>query len=79
MHESSKRRATAELRLLQTEQVWRNESGELKAESILADTSKVVAKIQTVNSVQQRANLDVIRQQVEACISGVPVHYAHSQ
>jgi len=80
MHESSKRRATAELRQLQTEQIWRREAGELQSESILADTSKVVSKIEKVNGVRQRANLDVIRQHIEACISpNVAIDYAQSQ
>ena len=79
MHESSKRRATAELRQLQTEQIWRRESGELQTESILADTSNVVTKISSVNSVQQRANLDVIRQHIEATVCGGKVEYAPRQ
>jgi len=78
MHESSKRRASAELRQLQTEQIWRRESGELKDESVLANTSKVVTKLESVNSVRQRANLDVLRQHIELCISP-NVEYAQSQ
>src|SRR5207302_2106369 len=70
MHESSKRRAMADLRQLQTEQLWRGEFGvETPGLSILADASKVDLKVQTFKSVQERANLDVLRQHIEAFIS----------
>ena len=45
MHESSYRRAVAELRVLQTEQLWRRENEELQDEPVLANTAKVVAAL----------------------------------
>jgi hypothetical protein len=70
MHESTHRRATADLRQLQTEQIWRRESSEgLEQESILADTAKVILKLNQSSTLQQRANLDVLRQQIEGFIA----------
>ena len=47
MHESSYRRAVAELRVLQTEQLWRRENEELQDEPVLANTAKVIAALST--------------------------------
>ncbi|MEO8099310.1 MAG: hypothetical protein ABI811_16520 [Acidobacteriota bacterium] len=47
MHESTYRRAIAELRLLQTEQMWRRENDELLDEPVLVNTAKVVAAVST--------------------------------
>ena len=69
MHESSHLRASSSLRQLQTEQSWRQENQECHQQSILADTKSVVSRLGQNNAVEQRANLDVLRQHIEAFIA----------
>ncbi|HEY3743811.1 MAG TPA: hypothetical protein VGL53_28395 [Bryobacteraceae bacterium] len=69
MHESAQRRAMADLRQLQTEQLWRRENKVGEHESILADTTKVELRAGQRNATQQRANLDVLRQHIESFIA----------
>jgi hypothetical protein len=57
MHESSHRRAMADLRQLQTEAVWRRESRELPEESILVNTAQVATRLGHLSAVDQRASL----------------------
>jgi hypothetical protein len=73
MHESSHRRAMADLRKLQTEQLWRQENQECEEESILTDTKNVISRLRNDNAVEQRANLDVLRQHIEAFIAPPPL------
>ena len=74
MHESSHRRASADLRQLQTEQLWRRGKEELQDESILADTTKVEVKLTQHQAIKERANLDIVRQHIEACINSPLPH-----
>jgi hypothetical protein len=73
MHESSHRRASSELRHLQTECAWRQaNSGDEDCEdteSILVDTAKVTIKRNHSSALKQRAKLDVVRQNIEAFIA----------
>ena len=69
MHESSHRRAFAELRRLQTEQAFRGETQELKADSILVDANKIITRLGHLNVIEQQANLNVIRQHIELCLA----------
>jgi hypothetical protein len=73
MHESSHRRAMGDLRKLQTEQLWRQENQECQEESILTDTKNVVSRLRNDNAVEQRANLDVLRQHIESFIAPPPL------
>jgi hypothetical protein len=76
MHESSHRRASAELRHLQTECLWRKNSEQnpgKDAESILVDTAKVTIKQNHSKALKQRASLDAFRQQIEAFIAPPPL------
>jgi hypothetical protein len=73
MHESSHRRAMADLRKLQTEQFWRQENQECEEESILTDTKNVISRLRNDNAVEQRANLDAFRQQIESFIAPPPL------
>ena len=66
MHESTHRQATAELRRLQSEQLWRQENDGLEAQSILTDTQTVVGRLRKDRGVEERANLDVLRQRIES-------------
>jgi hypothetical protein len=79
MHESSHRRAMADLRQLQSEQLWRQENQELQEESILTDTKNVAGRLRKDNAVEQRANLDVLRQHIEAFITPPPLARNHHQ
>jgi hypothetical protein len=47
MHESSHRRAMAELRRQQTEDIWRRENQELLEESVLVDTGSILTRLGT--------------------------------
>ena len=53
MHESSHRRAVAELRRLQTEEVWRRENQELQDESVLVNTGEVMTALSIRNAREQ--------------------------
>ena len=72
-HESTHRRASASLRQLQSEQLWRRENQELQEESILTDTKNVLGRLRHDNAVEQRANLDVLRQHIESFIAPPPL------
>ncbi len=74
MHESSHRRASADLRQLQTGQLWRRGKEELQGESILLDTTKVQMKLTQHQAIKERGNLDILRQHIEACINS-PLPY----
>ena len=65
MHESTHRQATAELRRLQTEQLWRQENQGLADESILTDTRVILSRLRKDKGVEERTNLDVLRQRIE--------------
>src|SRR5450432_3497915 len=73
MHESSHRRAIADLRKLQTEQLWRNESQQCIDESILADTAQVAAQVGANERAKKKANEAMILEQMEAFCAPPPV------
>jgi hypothetical protein len=73
MHESSHRRSIADLRKLQTEQLWRNESQECIDASILADTAQVSASVRTSEDAKRKANEAMILEQMEAFCAPPPV------
>ncbi|HEY3743884.1 MAG TPA: hypothetical protein VGL53_28770 [Bryobacteraceae bacterium] len=70
MHESSHRRASSELRHLQTECLWRqNNDQNPDEESILVDTAKVTIKRNHAKVLKERASLDVVRRNIESFIA----------
>ncbi|HEY3744271.1 MAG TPA: hypothetical protein VGL53_30720 [Bryobacteraceae bacterium] len=76
MHEASHRRASAELRHLQTECLWRqsnNQNPDEDSNSILVDTAKVTIKQNHSKALKQRASLDAFRRQIEAFIAPPPL------
>ncbi|HEY3738544.1 MAG TPA: hypothetical protein VGL53_01810 [Bryobacteraceae bacterium] len=76
MHEASHRRASAELRHLQTECLWRQSDDpnpDKDSNSILVDTAKVTIKHNHSKALKQRASLDAFRQQIEAFIAPPPL------
>ena len=73
MHESSHRRAIADLRKLQTEQLWRNESEQCLDESILAETAKVAEVVRANEQAKTKANEAMILRQMEAFSAPPPV------
>jgi hypothetical protein len=73
MHDSTRRRAIAELRQLQTEALCRTEVQQVVDESILTDTTKAVIKLRRTDEIEQKANLHVLRQHIEACIAPPPL------
>lgn len=73
MHESSQRRATSDLRQLQTEALWRRANKEPAKVSVLAGTAQITARLGRLNAVDQKANLDFLRQHIEAYIAPPPL------
>ena len=69
MHESSHRRALADLRRLQTDQAFRHETKELQPASILVDADQIITRLGRLNALEQSANLNVIRQHIELCMA----------
>jgi hypothetical protein len=69
MHESTHRRSTAELRKLQTEQLWRQVNEACLEESALTETAKVTLQLGKRNALNERAGLDHARQMLETFIA----------
>ncbi|HEY3738444.1 MAG TPA: hypothetical protein VGL53_01305 [Bryobacteraceae bacterium] len=70
MHESSHRRASSELRHLQTECLWRQSNDQNPDdESILVDSAKVTIKRNHAKVLKERASLDIVRRNIESFIA----------
>ena len=72
MHESSHRKALAELRLLQTEQVWRREHQDLTEESVLVDTGKIMKYLRQRNAVEEKELSNLAERKIIAYITAPP-------
>ena len=68
MHESSHRKATAELRLLQNEHVWRREHQDLNDESILVSAAPIMASLRAKSADQAREIRELAAQQLDEFI-----------
>jgi hypothetical protein len=73
MHETSARRATAELRLLQTEQTWRRENKEIPKSPVLADTMRIIKKFGEMSVTESKVNDAAMRDALEAMLVRPPI------
>jgi len=69
MHESTHRRATAELRQLQTEEMWRRSNEDIPQSSVLIDTIRIIRKFGQLNVVEQKVSDAGLRSQMEALLT----------
>jgi hypothetical protein len=70
MHESSHRRAMAELRRQQTENIWRRENQELLEESVLVDTGSILTRLGTRLNTNRREMDNMIHNYINAPLPG---------
>jgi hypothetical protein len=70
MRESSHRRAMAELRRQQTEDIWRRENQELLEESVLVDTGSILARRGTRLNTNRREMENMIHSYINAPLPG---------